>query len=83
MPGSNYFGTKNGVMAYSENRKSIGTFDKKTVENNNLEIIQDPFLEVEWFEDEESEEPASPSTIIQCPRCNKTSLELEWVGLWD
>ncbi len=83
MPGCDYLGTKNAVMAYTEDRKNIDTFDKKTVENGDLEIIQDPFLDMEWFEDDESEKQPSPTTIIQCPRCNNTSLVLEWVGLWD
>lgn len=86
MPGASDFGNKEYRMAYSVSGKSVGTFDAKNVEIEDLEIIADPFIEVEWIEDEASEipqKPPAPPTIIRCPRCKQITLVLEWAGVWD
>lgn len=86
MPGASTFGDKEYRMAYSASGKSVGTFDVKTVENEELEIIADPFLSVDWIEDNASDtpdKPPAPPILIRCPRCQQTSLVLEWAGMWD
>jgi hypothetical protein len=43
-PGYNDFIHQRAVIAYSKDKTDIDTFDEKTIENNNLEIVKDPFL---------------------------------------
>jgi hypothetical protein len=86
MPGASGFSDKGYSMAYTASGKGIGTFDQNFIEAEALEIIDDPFLENDWFKDEETGKPqestAAP-TIILCPHCKSTSLVLTWVGMWD
>jgi hypothetical protein len=86
MPGASRFGDKGYAMAYTANGKDIVTFDQTIIAAEGLNVIQDPFLENDWFEDEETDEPlerpAVPKTIM-CPRCRTISLVLTLAGMWD
>lgn len=85
MPGAGGIDLKNYVMAYSENGRTLNTYEKEKAEHQGLTIIRDPFLDDFIIDDNAIEDVplAKNRTILECPRCNKHSLHLKLSGLWD